>query len=73
MDSHSPTIILGNRYRDRVAGYEGVATAHCTYLSRGPSVCIERQGHITADGKTACEWFDATRLEAIPVDQPSLV
>jgi hypothetical protein len=34
-------IVLGEKYRDNVTGFTGVATAHCTFLHEKPQTMLE--------------------------------
>jgi hypothetical protein len=53
---------LATKVRDKVTGYEGVATARSEFLDGARRVMIER---VTADGKHEETWFDDARLETI--------
>jgi len=52
-------IKLGHIAKDTVTGFEGVATARCTYLSGKDARILVENFH---DGKVVEEWFDESRL-----------
>lgn len=51
---------LGQKYRDSVTGYTGVATAKTEYMYDAPSV---RLTCIGKDGRPEDTWFSEGRLE----------
>lgn len=59
---------LGDRYRDSVTGYEGVAACRAEHLEGAVKVMLER-GHPDS-GAADEEWFNEGRL-APPADVPS--
>lgn len=50
---------LGDRVRDSVTGFEGVAVAYSEYLYRSPLVLIARKD---GNGKPEEVWLDAGRV-----------
>lgn len=54
-------VSLGERYRDPLTGFEGVATAVTFYLHACERVSLE----YVKDGKVEFEAFDAPRLEHV--------
>ena len=57
-------ILLGKRYRDRVTGFDGIATARHEYLNG--CVRISITSTVLKDGKTIePESFDAQQLELV--------
>jgi hypothetical protein len=63
----SKTIQLGERYRDSLTGYEGVATARHEYLYGCVRIALERIGD---NGEVKTEVFDEQRLATVADDQP---
>lgn len=61
-------VVLGDRYRDRVSGWEGTATARYEYLNG--CVRIELSA-ADKDGKPESFVFDVQQIE--PVDEPPVV
>lgn len=58
-------IALGDKARDRVTGFEGVAVAKTTWLSGCDRFTLQPSG-LTAEGKTFdSETFDVTQLEVV--------
>lgn len=56
---------LGDKVRDRVTGFEGVAVAKTTWLSGCDRFTVQPQG-VTAEWKTLdTETFDVTQLEVV--------
>lgn len=56
---------LGDKVRDLVTGFEGVAVAKTTWLSGCERFTIQ-PGGVTAEGKTHdTETFDVTQLEVV--------
>jgi len=55
-------IELGKKYRDRVTGFEGVATSRTTYISG--CVHVGLQPPVDKDGKIpSVEYFDEERID----------
>lgn len=56
---------LGNKVRDVITGFEGIATGHCRYMYGCNQVLITPD-RLGSDGKTLNgEWFDDQRVEVI--------
>jgi hypothetical protein len=49
---------LGDKVRDTVTGFAGVATSRTEYLTGGPRIQVEAM----VDNKPTSEWFDEARL-----------
>lgn len=58
--AYKSDVKLGERYRDSVSGYEGVATSTCFYLHGCERVCLEQW--IERSGELRELHFDAPRL-----------
>lgn len=56
--THKSDVILGDRYRDPLTGFEGAATAVTFYLHACERVSLE----YVKDGEVKYESFDAPRL-----------
>ena len=57
-------IDLGDKVRDKISGFEGVATARIAYLGDSPDVRIT--GTALHDGKpVGAEWFSDWRVEKV--------
>lgn len=57
-------IELGRKYRDRMTGFEGIASGYVAYLSGCNQVLLVPR--VKADGTLAeSHWFDEQRLEAV--------
>lgn len=55
-------IKLGEFYKDRITGFEGIATARTEYLNGCVSVLLQPES-LDKEGKIAeHEWFDIQRL-----------
>ncbi len=55
---------LGSKLRDKVTGFEGIATAHVTYLNGCEQYCVKPP--IGTDGKmTEGEYIDVQELEKV--------
>ena len=61
--SKTKGITLGQRYRDAISGFEGVATARYEYLYGCIRICLEGEAK---DGKTTELVFDEQRLTGTP-------
>lgn len=61
-------VTLGERYRDTVTGYEGVATACCFYLHGCERVTLEQW--IASEAQLKELTFDAPRLVHLPTEKP---
>lgn len=59
------SIRLGAKVKDRISGFEGIASAKISYLTGCTQIGVMPEG-LTADGKTK-EWcyFDWQRLEIV--------
>jgi hypothetical protein len=56
-------IELGQKYKDRITGFEGIATSRTVYISG--CVHIGLQGKVDKDGKLpGPEFFDEERLDS---------
>lgn len=55
-------IKLGKKYRDKILGAEGIATAQCKYLTG----CDHVQLSWRKDDETKEDWIDIVRLELVP-------
>jgi hypothetical protein len=51
-------VLLGDKYRDNISGFEGTATARSEFLFGCVRVCLEGG----KDGELKTEWFDEQRL-----------
>ena len=56
-------ITLGKRYRDRVTGFEGIATARTEYLHACERVCLT--GDAKEDGTIHEWWVDSPAVERV--------
>lgn len=62
-------IVLGQIYRDRITGFEGVATGRAEYITGCTQVLIAPP--VKTDGTFIdCLWFDEQRLELWSSDEP---
>lgn len=52
---------LGEKVKDKVTNFEGVATARAEYLTGCPRICVEAESP-SAEGKVLSAWFDEARL-----------
>lgn len=52
-------VVLGRRYKDRLTGYEGFATARAEYLDGAVKVNLERR---KGDGSLEEIWWNEGRL-----------
>jgi hypothetical protein len=56
-------IDLGRKYKDKITGFEGVATGYVIYISGCNQALLSPQ---IRDGKVEeCRWFDEQRLDQI--------
>ena len=55
-------IVLGNKVRDKVTGFEGVAVERCSYLDGTSSVKVESQTLSKEEGVPVVAWFWEVRL-----------
>lgn len=53
-------IKLGERYKDKITGFEGIATARSEFLNGCKRTLLEAT--ISKEGKLTEEWFDDQRL-----------
>jgi len=58
---------LGNRYRDKIHGFEGVATMRTEYLTGCARICLE----VLVGMEIKSASFDETQLEGVSVRQVS--
>lgn len=58
-------IKLGDKYRDKLTGYEGSVTAEYTFISGCVQYCLTR---LDKDGKVQDEVFDEQRLEKVKAE-----
>lgn len=56
-------VVLGDRYRDPISGFEGIATGRFEYLYGCERVTLEG---VKADGEPTAFTFDAQQLEHRP-------
>lgn len=61
-----PPVVLGKKYRDRVSGFTGMATARTEHLFGCLRILLEGAGE---GGKPEEFWFDELRLDGVD-DQP---
>lgn len=59
-NTYPSDVVLGERYRDTVSGYEGIATATCFFLHGCERVTLEQW--IERSGELRELTFDAPRL-----------
>lgn len=60
--------MLGYTYKDRITGFQGVATGYCQYLSGCNQLLLVPKA--AKDGAyKAGEWFDVQRLEQLRADR----
>lgn len=57
---------LGNRYRDKLLGVEGVATAGISYLTGCDQLLLS---FTDTAGRPADLWVDVTRVEGLKVEK----
>ena len=63
-------IELGQKVKDSVTGFRGVATARCEYLYEAPVILVESQ--MLVDGKPIEPlWFPEDRLDLVLDNKPS--
>jgi hypothetical protein len=60
-------VVLGNRYRDTVSGWEGVATGRFEYMNGCFRICL---GGTDKDGQPEDFVFDVEQI--VPVDAPAV-
>jgi hypothetical protein len=58
-------VTLGEKYRDEITHYQGIATARTCYMSGSIKVCLERAGK---DGTPQEVWIEESRLMHVPSD-----
>jgi len=58
-----PAIVLGQKYRDKIHGFEGVATAQSRYLHGCDRVYLER----IKDTEVKGHWFDIPQIEGVEI------
>jgi hypothetical protein len=57
-------IQLGQKYKDKITGFEGVATGRCAYISVSDQVLLAPKCGDDGSSKDS-HWFDVQRVEAI--------
>jgi hypothetical protein len=57
------SIVFGAKYRDKITGFEGIATAASTYISGCSQVLLTAQ--VGPDGEIKSHWFDEQRMEPV--------
>lgn len=57
-------ILLGSTYVDKISGFKGVATGHCTYIT-GCSQTLLQPVSKDSKAKPDAHWFDDQRLELV--------
>ncbi len=55
-------IVLGNRYRDKVSGWEGIATARYEYMNGCVRYCLDAKDK---DGAPTGHVFDVQQIEEV--------
>ncbi len=64
-------IKLGNKVKDTVTGFQGIATGRTEWMYGCARICVEPQE--LHDGKPIeGQWFDEQRLEVISDDRPQV-
>jgi len=64
-------ITLGQKYKDKITGFEGVATGYVTYLTGCNQVLLAPS--VSPDGSMRdSQWLDEQKLDAIGNDVISL-
>lgn len=62
-------VVLGKKYRDRITGFEGIATGRALYISGCAQVLVAPA--VMEDGAfRESQWFDEQRLTAADTDAP---
>jgi len=56
-------VAFGDRYRDPITGYEGIATARTEYAHDQPSVRLTRASQ--KDGAPEDYWFSEARIQPV--------
>lgn len=65
-------IKLGNRVRDHITGFSGVATGHAEYMYGCTRILIE-PATLDRDGKPIDDrWFDEQRVEVVAEEAPQV-
>lgn len=59
-------IMLGQRARDRITGFEGIVTGRCMYLTGCDQYCLT--SGVNANGQYHAQWFDVARLEVVSAE-----
>jgi hypothetical protein len=58
------SVPLGSKVRDRLTGFEGVATQRTEMLYGTIRICVE--GYLDKDGRVPSpQWFDEPRIEVV--------
>lgn len=58
-------MILGNRVRDYITGFEGVAISVAEHLFSSPQICILPASLNPDDSTKQAEWFEYQRVQVI--------
>ncbi len=61
---------IGRTYKDKITGFEGVATGHVEYISGCNQLLLSSKA--SNDGTTKTNWYDDQRLELVD-DIPRIV
>jgi len=59
-------IVLGQKYKDTIHGFEGIAMALCHYLTGCSQVQLEL---LKDETEIHSMWFDITRIEGVEIDE----
>lgn len=63
-DMQDMTVEFGKTYRDKITGFEGIATGYCQYISGCSQVLIAPR--VAPDGAMReSHWFDVQRVEVV--------
>lgn len=62
---------LGNRVRDNITGFSGVATGKTEWLYGCNRICIE-PAELHEGKPIEAQWFDEQRVEIITEDKPKI-
>lgn len=58
---------LGKTYRDKITGYQGVATGYVRYITECDQVLLA--GKVGADGTVTTLWTDIQRVEEVEAER----
>ncbi|CCF19104.1 protein of unknown function [Pseudorhizobium banfieldiae] len=56
---------IGKTYRDKITGFQGVATGHVDYITGCNQTLLQPKSADPAK-RAEAEWFDDQRLEEVP-------